>query len=168
MRNAAARHDHVDMRMVGHGRPPSMEHGGDTDPGTEMLGIGGNGQHRLRRRLEQQIVNHRLVLEGDIGDLGGQREDDVEVADRQQVSLALGKPVACSSALALGTVPVAAAVIGDPPMPTVGAGFDVTAKGCGAAVLDRRHYLELDKAQMPGLGGPVGGAGSAEDVGDLK
>jgi hypothetical protein len=42
------------------------------------------------------------------------------------------------------------------------------AKRCGAAVLDRRHHLELDKAQMPGLRDPVCGPGSAEDVGDLK
>jgi hypothetical protein len=35
-------------------------------------------------------------------------------------------------------------------------------------MLDRRHHLELDEAQMPGMGGPVGRAGGAEDVGDLK
>ena len=97
----------------------------------------------------------------------GQREHDVEVADRQQVGLALGEPGARRRALALGAVPVAAAVVGDPPMPAVLAGLDVAAQGSGAAVLDRRHHLELVQAQMPGMGGPVGRAGSAEDVGDL-
>jgi hypothetical protein len=53
-------------------------------------------------------------------------------------------------------------------MPAVGAGFDVTAKGCGAAMLDRRHDLELMQAQMPGMRGPIGGTGCAEDIGDLE
>lgn len=82
----------------------------------------------------------------------------MEVADRQQLSLALGEPVACSSALTLGAVPVAAAVIGDPPTHAGGASFNVAANCCGAAVPERRHYLELGKAQVPGIGRPVGWA----------
>ncbi len=39
---------------------------------------------------EQGAVHSPLALEGD---LGGQREDDVDVSDRQQVDLALGQPV---------------------------------------------------------------------------
>ena len=133
-RDAAARHDHVDMRMVRHRRAPGVEHGGDADAGAEVLRIGRDRQHRLRCRPEQQVVDQRLVLEGDVGDLGRQREDDVEVADRQQVGLALGEPGARGRALALRTVPVAAAVVGDAPLPAVLAGLDVTAKRCGAAV----------------------------------
>jgi hypothetical protein len=60
----------------------------------------------------------------------------VEVTDRQQVCLALGQPGARGGALALGTVPVAAAVIGDPPMAAVLAGLDVTAQSRRAAMLD--------------------------------
>jgi hypothetical protein len=44
----------------------------------------------------------------------------------------------------------------------------VTAQGGGAAVLDRCHHLELDEVQVPGMGGPISGPGSTEDVGDLK
>ncbi len=32
-RQAAARHDDVDVRVVGHGRAPGVEHGGEADPG---------------------------------------------------------------------------------------------------------------------------------------
>jgi hypothetical protein len=46
----------------------------------------------LGRRLEQQVVDDGLVLVRDVGDLGRQREDDVEVSDRQQICLALGEP----------------------------------------------------------------------------
>ena len=61
---------------------------------------------------EQRIVDDRLVLHGDVGDLGRQRENDMEIADRQQVGLALGKPGARGGALAFGTVAVAAAIVG--------------------------------------------------------
>src|SRR3546814_2640548 len=75
------------------------------------LGIGGDGQHRIGGRLEQQVIDQRLVVEGDRGDLGRQRKDDVEVADREQVGLARFEPGARGGALAPGAVPVAAAVV---------------------------------------------------------
>jgi hypothetical protein len=78
-----------------------MEHGGGADAGSEVSGIGGDGEQRLGRGAEQQVVDHRLVLVGDWGDLGRQGEDKVEVADRQQVGLAGGEPIPCRCALAL-------------------------------------------------------------------
>ena len=60
-----------------------MEHGGDADASAEVLGIGSDGEHGLGGRLEQQIIDHGLVLVGDVGDGRRQREDDVEVADGQ-------------------------------------------------------------------------------------
>ena len=53
-------------------------------------------------------------------------------------------------------------------MAAVRAGLEMTAEGGGAAVLDRRHDLELLQAQVPGLGGTVGGTGGPQDVGDLE
>ena len=73
-----------------------------------VLGIGGDGKQCLRRRAEQQVVDHRLVLVGNWGDLGRQREHQVEIADRQQIGLARGKPVARCRALALRAMTVAA------------------------------------------------------------
>jgi hypothetical protein len=90
------------MRMVGQRRSPRVQHGGDADPRAEVLGIGGDGQHRVRSGAEQQVIDHRLVLPGDVGDLGRHGEHDVEVADRQQIGLARGQPGARGSALALG------------------------------------------------------------------
>lgn len=129
--------------MMRHRRSPCVKYGGDADACAEMFWIGGNREHGLRCRLEQQVVDESLVLEGDVGDLGRQREDDVEVANRQEIGLAFGEPGPRNSALALRTVPVAAGVIGDPPLAAVLAGFDMPAKGCSAAVLDRRHDLQL-------------------------
>jgi hypothetical protein len=53
-------------------------------------------------------------------------------------------------------------------MSTVLACLDVTTQRGGAAMLDRRHDLELMQAQVPVMGGPVYRAGSTEDVGDLE
>jgi hypothetical protein len=77
-------------------------------------------------------------------------------------------PGARGRALALGAVPVTTAVIGDPPVAAVFAGLDVTAHRSSAAMLDRRHDLELVQAQMSGMRGPIGRPGNPEDVGDLE
>jgi hypothetical protein len=81
-----------------------MQYGSGADTGTELLGIGGNGEQSLGRNAEQQGVNYRLVLVGDWGNLGRQGEDHMEVADRQQISLARGKPIPCHRALTLGAI----------------------------------------------------------------
>src|SRR3546814_8513391 len=112
--------------MMGQRRAPAMEDGGDADPGAEVLWVGGDGQHRIGRRLEQQIIDACLVVEGDRGDLGGQGEDDVEIADREQVGLASLEPAPRSGALAPGTMPVAATVLGGARVSTVGAGYDMS------------------------------------------
>ena len=64
-----------------------MQDGGDADLGTQVLRVSGNGQHGVRGGLEQEIVDHGLVLVGDGSDLGGQREDNVEIGDLQQLGL---------------------------------------------------------------------------------
>ncbi len=71
-----------------------MEHGGDADPGAEPLRIGRDRERGLGRGLHEQIVDHALVLIGHVAQLGRQRVDDMEVADRQQLGLALGQPLA--------------------------------------------------------------------------
>jgi hypothetical protein len=134
-----------------------MEHGSDADAGAKVLWIGGDGQHRLRCGFEQQIVEQRLVVEGKGADLGGQREHDMEVADRQQVGLALGEPGACGGALALGAVPVAATVIGDPPMAAVGAENPGTAFIiCPSPHLPRGAVLRFARGSVSQFASQVG------------
>ncbi len=45
--DAATGHDHVDVRMVGHGRAPGMEHGSDADAGAQVFWVGGDREHGL-------------------------------------------------------------------------------------------------------------------------
>src|SRR4249920_2453621 len=72
-----------------------------------------------------------------------QREHDVEVRDGQQLGLALLHPCERLRALALGTMPVAAGVIGDRRVRAVLAAHNMAAESRRAAALDRRHHLEL-------------------------
>ncbi len=106
-----------------------MEHGGEADASAQVPGIGSDGEQRLGRRAEQQAVDHCLVLVGDRSDLGRQGEDQVEVADRQQIGLARGEPILRRRALALGAVTVAARVVGDPAVAAILAALDMAAEG---------------------------------------
>jgi hypothetical protein len=85
-----------------------VEHGGGADASTEVLGIGGDREQRLGGCAEQQVVDDRLVLVGDRSNLGRQRENDVEITDRQQIGLAGREPIRCRRALTLWAVAVAA------------------------------------------------------------
>jgi hypothetical protein len=51
---------------------------------------------------------------------------------------------------------------------TVLAALDMTAEDGRAAVLDGRHYLELAKADMPGIGSAPDGPVAMENVCDLQ
>jgi hypothetical protein len=46
-----------------------MQHSGEAELGPKMLRISGKGAQGLGRSLEQQVVEHRFVLIGDVADL---------------------------------------------------------------------------------------------------
>jgi hypothetical protein len=118
----------MDMRMVGQGRAPGMEDGGGADARAEVPGVGGDREQCLGRRAEQQVVDDNLVLVGDRGDLGGQGEDDVEIADRQQIGLAGREPIPRRAALTFWTMAIAARVVSDAAVATILAALDMAAE----------------------------------------
>jgi hypothetical protein len=71
-----------------------VQHGADTDPRTEALGIGGDGKRCLGRGLHQQVIDHALVLVGDVAQFARQRVDDVKIRHRQELRFAVGQPSA--------------------------------------------------------------------------
>jgi len=153
---------------MGHGRAPAVQYRSDADAGAEVLRVSRDGEHRLRRGLEQQIVDHGLVLVGDVANRRRQCEDDVEVGNREQFGLARRHPLACRRALALRAVPVAAAVVGDRGVGAVLAARNVSAEGRRTAVLDGAHHLELEQADVAAVGKTPRGTVVAEDVRDLQ
>src|ERR1700731_672469 len=105
---------------------------------------------------------------GDIRDPSRQREYYVIVRDRQQLGLALGQPFPRRRAPALRAMPVAAGVVGDDGVRAVLATLDVAAERRRAAALDRRHHLELAKADMAGIGSAPCRSMIAEDIRELQ
>ena len=166
--NAAARNDHVDVRMVGERRSPCVQHGSHADPRAQMFGIGGDRDHRLGGGLEQKVVNHGLVLIGDVADRRRQGEDHMVIGDRQQLGLAFGQPSPRGRALALRAMPIAAAIVGDDFVGAVLAARDMPAESRRAAAFDRRHHLQLPEAHMAGVGLAPRRSVVAEDIRDFQ
>ena len=150
--------------MMRQGLAPGVENGDHAGLGAEVLRIGADDADRLGRGLEQDVVHDRLVLERDGGDGGRHGEDDVEIGDRQQVSLTIGKPLGARQALALWAVPVATAVVSDADHAAVIALLDVTAERRGAASLDRGHDAALVRQEPTALCGTERIAVAAENV----
>ena len=63
--------------MVGERRSPGVQHGDYADPGAQVFGIGRDGDHCFGGRLEQEAVDHGLILIGDRGDGRGRREHNM-------------------------------------------------------------------------------------------
>ncbi len=141
-----------------------MQHGGEPDAGAEVLGVGRDGDQRLGGGFEQQVIDDRLVLIGDVGDRPRQGEDDMEIGHGQEFGLAVDQPLLGRGGLALRAVPVAAGVVGDAQVRAGLAAFDMAAQRRRSAALDRRHDLQLAEAHVAGTGGTPSRPAVAEDV----
>ena len=147
-----------------------MQHRRNANLCAEMLLVSGNGQHGLGARLEQKIVDHPFVLEGDIGNGTRQCEDHMKIADGQQLGLTIGQPIACRCALAFGAMSIATAVVGNHRVSTrvaLAACNMATERRCTTA-LDGTHYLQLVKAHVPGIGMTPRRAEVAKDIRDFE
>jgi hypothetical protein len=156
------------VRVMAQGLPPGVKQRHHADLGAQMLGVRGDRAQRLGRRLEQKVVDHRLVVEGDLGGRRGQGEDDVEVLRGEQVGLPIGEPVRSREALTLRAMAVAAGVVGLPHQPAVQAMFDMAAERRRPAGLYGAHYLALAASQMTVVTLAVGAAVAAEHVRHLQ
>src|SRR5215467_9239722 len=86
---------------------------------------------RLGRGVEQDVVDDRLVRECDSGDGGRHGEDDVEIGDRQKVSLTVCEPLSARQALTLRAVSIATTIVSDANYAALVTTFNVAAERCG-------------------------------------
>lgn len=70
-----------------------MQDGDEADLGAEVFGVARNGTKRFGSCAKQDVVHHGLVLIRDRRNLLWHREDNMEILDRQQFSLAVLKPL---------------------------------------------------------------------------
>ena len=87
------------------------------------------------------MVDHRLVLVGDGSDLGGPREDHVEIANLQQIGLAGRTPILCRRTLTPWAMTVATRVVGDAAVAAILAALDMapTGQARGLKAHDPKH-----------------------------
>src|SRR5215475_1387575 len=125
----------MSVRMVGERRSPGVEHGGEPYSRTEVLGVGRDSDQGFGGGFEQQVIDDRFVVVGDVGDWPRQGEDDMKIGHRQQLGSAVGEPLLGSGSLALWAMPVAAGVVRDAQVGAVLAAFETTAqRRCSAAL----------------------------------
>ena len=96
-------------------------------------------EERFGSAVEQDVVNLSWVLKRQAADLGGQREHDMEIGNRQQFGGAALEPAGALGVLTLRTVPVTARVVGDAYVGALAALFDMAAESGGATGFDGAH-----------------------------
>jgi hypothetical protein len=108
--------------MVGEGLPPGVQDRDHSRLGAQVFGIGGDDADGLSGRLEQDVIDDRLVRESDRRDGRGHGEDDMEIGNGQQLRPAVGEPLQPRQPLALRAVSVAT-TNGRRPLPVLWAKF---------------------------------------------
>ena len=116
-----------------------------------MFWVGSDDADRLGRRLEQDVVDERLVLESDRRDWRRHGEDDMEIGNRQQFGAAICKPLEARETLALRAMSIAAGIVGDADLAAILAPLDMTAERRRSACLDRGHDLALIEGEPVAL-----------------
>jgi len=147
----AAGYNTVDMGMRLEGLSPGVQNGKQTDLSAEVLGVGCHFEQRGGAAGKQQCEQPPLVLPHQGYERVRHAEDQMEVADGQQFLLALREPLIASVGLTLGTVPVAARVVGDGLMTATRALIAMATERGRAAPCDGIEYLDLG----PGQGGAI-------------
>jgi len=131
-------------------------------------GIGCNHSEDNRGGLKQDGIDHRLVAESDVADRSLYGEDDVKIADEQEIGIAPFDLSGLGHALAFVALADAARVTGRTDNVAGLAVFDMTAERGGPAGLEGAHLALFDAAGMASASRDPGLAVSLEDTGHLE
>src|ERR1035437_3332354 len=123
----------MQMRVMQQGGSPGVQYGEETNLRAQMFGIGGNGAQGFGRGLEENVIDHLLVLVSDRGNLVRHREDDVVILAVEKFIPAVFDPLGAGQRLALGAMPVSAGRVADASMTTLIALFDLSSQRGGSA-----------------------------------
>jgi hypothetical protein len=167
-REAAPRHDAIEMRMMLKILTPGMQDGEESDLGAQVLGVRADRSQGLGRRLEEQVVDQGFVLQGERCDFLGQGEDDVEIRAVQKFSLPMLDPLRPGERLALRAMPVPARVVGDSLMIAGAALLPVAAKCSGPAALNRSQHALLRARQGDAVIGAIALTVAVQDLRHLQ
>ena len=167
-RQAARRDDAVDVRMMLEALPPGVEDHEAADGGTQAFRVRRDLEQRGGGRAKEEVVDDALVDERQPGERLGHGEDEVHVADRQELLLARRDPGVAGRRQALRTMPIAAAVVREGRLRTPVTAIAMAAERRGPTLGDRPE----DAPMQPGHPGAMrlqeALAMSAHDVGHLE
>jgi len=152
----------VDMRMIKQRARPGMQHGEDGGVGSQVLGIGGQFLGGGSGAAEQEAVNHLGMLAGQWSQVRGQSERQQIMGTGQQARLLFFQPGGRLLAMTLGTMPVAAGMIGVANLRAVVALCHMAAEKRGAAKFDVAHGPQFLGEQR--VMGAIGRGVLAENV----
>ena len=122
----------------------------------------------LGGRLKQEVVHHALVDERETGERLRHREDEVDVADRQQLLLARRHPRVPRRGQTLRAMPIAAAVVREGRLRALVTAIAVPAERRGATLRDRPEDAPMLPADPGAVRLQEAIAMSAHDVGHLE
>jgi len=156
------------MDVLGQRLPPGVQYRSDADGAPELGGIAAKGEQRLGRGSEEERADHARIALGERIERVGQREDHMEVGNRQEVRPTRLDPASTRLGLTRWTVSITTRVVGDPCGPTVVTRLPTPAQQGGAAGRDRaeRRRLHGREPMRTAIGVAVGahevGEGEAE------
>ncbi len=161
-REPAGADEEVNVGVVQHRPRPSVEDRQDGGRRPQPAWIGGEFEYGLGGATKERSVHLHLMPEGERAQFGGQSEREQEVRQGKKERALTLQPGIGLLAVAFGTVPIPAGVIGVAQVPAVITLRDVAAKELGAAVLDVPESALLAGEQRVAC--PVSCAVLAEDV----
>jgi len=165
---SACGNDAVQVRVMQQGLRPSVQHGKEADLSSEVFRVGSDGAERFRGCPEEDAVDDALVLKSHRRNFIGNGKDDVIVGNGKQLGHARLEPLGLGERLALGTMAVAAGVVGDPLGAALIAHVDVPAQEGSPADFDGAHGTMLLTRHGSAVDLPVLRAALVQDVGHFQ
>ena len=118
----------MQVRMKHQIGPPGVQDREKANLRAQVFGIGSDGAQCLGCSLEEDVVDHLLVLVNDRGDFVRNSEDDVEVFAVEKFGLAMFDPLGARQRLALWAMPVSARPVADTLQAALIALFDLSSE----------------------------------------
>jgi hypothetical protein len=162
--HTTARNEVVHVGMVGEVAGSGMQDAHQPNLPTHKARIMGKLLGGLCGSPKKQVVHALLVLAGKLAEFSGEGEGQQEVRNGQQQFLLQLEPFFGSFLLAFGAMTVAAGVVAVTGFVTSWAVIDLSAQGCGAAVLNRPHGLAVAGQQFGGVLLAISGTILAKDI----
>ena len=136
------------MEVLRESLAPRVQDRGDSDRAAEVPRIAAEGEQRVRGRAEEQRVDHARIALCERIEVVRQRENDMEVGNREQIGPSSREPPLFRQCLTLRAMAIATGVVGDPYGAAPVTRLPMPAECGGAAGLDRvkRPTLDGDEA----------------------